>query len=222
MGRSRRQKNRRARLSRAAVRSRRIEVVVEELELVRAHDGAFRGAVEPRLLAALYHVRPGRAALLTRSVLAVDVRSNSSARLELERELLRASWHSASSTDSGVFVLVAVAVEEDSGHDVQTLSADLEHPELWAIWDSKHAVPEPATLDELALGAPSEGPNAERIELVRRGSPMESTLRSDELVGAVLIRVPVDPEPRPGLWRLNFQSPDAKNDWTYRIRVRVT
>jgi hypothetical protein len=221
VGRGRRARSRRSRKKRAAsIRGRRLELCFEELEVARAHDGPLRGRVEPRLVVGAYHVRSGRAVLVGRALGAVDVPSQVPCRVAVGRELIRAAAIASSSADDGSFVVLVLALEEDSGRDVRELYAELERCASWTVWDERGVVPEPRALAELATLGPSEPPAAERVQLLFGEHHVPASPKDDELVGALLVRVPASP-PQAVDWRFRFESPDGKNDWTATLRIRV-
>lgn len=224
MGRGRRARQRRNRKQRRAAlkgHARRLEVSIDEFELARAHDGPFRGRVEPRLLIGAYHVRGGRAALVGRALCPIEVTGAAPLRVKVERDLLRATVIASSSAPAdGMFVVLVLALEEDSGRDVQVLYAALEQPALWAVWEAERPVPEPRLLHELAQLEPSAAPVAERVQVLFGESHLPAS--SDELIGTLMVRVAEGPVGRPSEWRFHFQSPDGKNDWTAVLRIRVT
>lgn len=226
MGRGRRARQRRNRKKRRSAlqgHARQLEVSIDELELARAHDGTFRGRVEPCLLVGAYHLRSGRAALVGRALCPIKVPGAAPLRVDVERDLVRANVVASSSAPAdGMFVVLVLALEEDSGRDVQALYAELEKPAHWAVWDAERQVPEPLLLHELARLEPSLAPVAERVQLLFGESHVPASPKSDELIGALLVRVAESPVGRPSDWRFHFQSPDGKNDWTAVLRIRVT
>ncbi|MCC6663749.1 MAG: hypothetical protein IT375_08400 [Polyangiaceae bacterium] len=225
MGRGRRPRQRRGRKKRAgqhAPRGRQIEVSIDELEAARAHDGTFRGDVELRLLVGVYHVRSGRAALIGRALWPVDAPGAAPFRIDVDHGLVTARVFAASSQPTeGMFVVLVLALEEDSGRDVQSLYAQLEQPADWCVWDLGRSLPEPRSLAELAGLGPSEPPVPERVQLLFGADHVPARLESDELIGALLVRVPESRDPGPSDWRFHFQAPDGRNDWTAVLRIVV-
>lgn len=226
MGRGRRARQRRNRKKRRAglaVSARRLEVSIDLFEAAHAHDGLLRGRVEPRLVVGAYHVRAGRAALVGRALCAIQAPGPAPFRIDVERDLVRASVVASSSAPAdGMFVVLVLALEEDSGKDVQALYAELERPSGWVVWEEQRPMPEPHTLEELATLGASEPPVAERVQLLFGDAHAPRPDESDELVGALLVRIAESSLSRPSEWRFHFRAPDGRNDWTAVLRVRVT
>jgi hypothetical protein len=206
-----------------AIRARQIEVSIDALETARAHDGLFRGGVEVRLLVGVYHVRSNRVALVGRALWPVDAPGPAPFRVELDQGFSSSRVVPSSSTPSGgMFVVLVLALEEDSGRDVQSLYAELEQPAAWSVWDLEGQLPEPRSLEDLARLAPSEPPVPERVQLLFGATHLPARLVSDELVGALLVRISESMPSSPGDWRFHFQAPDGRNDWTALLHIRVT
>jgi hypothetical protein len=226
MGRGRRARTRRNRRKRSATaqrRASRLEVSIDQLEAARAHDGPFRGRVEPRLVVGAYHVRSGRAVLVGRSLTSIEVEEPAPFRIRVEKMLACGIVDvSDDAARPGVFVILALAFEEDSGKDIQRFYAALELPGEWQVWDSTRAVPEPRTLDDLGRLQPNEPPEPEQVQLLFGPTHTPASSKSDELIGALMIRVRDSSRARRAEYRFHFRAPDGRNDWTAVLRVRVT
>lgn len=224
MGRGRRARQRRSRKQRRAAsagRLRRLEISIDQFEVARAYDGPLRGRIEPRILLGAFHVRVGRAVLLGRALAAFTAPRQVPFQLVIERELIRASiLQAGSSAGTGLIVLLALAIEEDSGKDVQRLYAELEHPERWTVWQTSSVVPEPRLLGDLPAPEANQEPAAESVQLLS-GEATPVVLQGDDFVDAVLVRITDELSPRSD-WRFHFCSADGRNDWTAILRVRVS
>lgn len=202
--------------------ARRIEIELEAFEIARAYDGPLRGAPEPCLLLGVFHVSAGRAVTVGRSLTRIEPPGDLPGRVELGRTLVRASVLASSAEAPRMFVVLAIAVEADSGRDVQSLYASLEHPERLAIWDEAQPIPEPKAIAELGGLPASAAPVAEPARVLHRDADLSSTLRRDDFVGSLVVRLSADPTLRPSEWRFQFCSPDGLNAWTAVLLARVS
>jgi len=201
---------------------RRVELTLEGFEMAAGADGFLRGAPEPCLLVGVFHVSQGRATTIGRSLTRLPAPSAFPERLEVKQELVRSTVHlAAESAPPGTFVMLAIALEEDSGRDVQSLYADLDYPERFAIWEDHTDVPEPRAIDELGAMTPSSPPVAESVRVMRRDRDLASDLPADDFVGSLLIRVDESPASRATQWRFRFRSSDGRNDWTAVLLARI-
>lgn len=221
---NRKRRNRRARLLAVArsISARRLVLTLEAVEMARGHDGPLRGAPEPCLVVGAFFAGGGRAVTIGRNLTRWTAPDGYPARLELGRELMRTRAHLGGQADGGAFVLLAFALEEDGEQDVQSLYADLEHPERFAVWDAHSAVVELHSLEELANLPPSVPPKAESVRVLRRGVDLTASVTNDDFVGSLLIRVGHQPESRVTEWRFRFRSSDGRNDWTAIMLVSVS
>ena len=227
MGKGRRKRHRRARrkkLSAAPVvpsGRRSIELAIEAVELARGFDGFLRGAPEPCLLLSTYLVRAGSVQPLGRVLERLRPGPTFPQRLVLDKSVLCARTFPSSASESpGLLVVVAVALEEDSGKDVAALYGDLGRPARLSLWDPTAELPEPRALEELVQLAPSIVPEADRISLLRDGVALEQAVTQDDWVGSLLLRVSLVERTQQS-YRFHFVSPDEKNDWTLSLGVRV-
>jgi hypothetical protein len=170
---------------------------------------------------ASYFVRAGSVVSLGRVLERLRPGPSFPQRLRLDKTVLRArTFPSSSSEPPGLLVIVAVALEEDSGKDVAALYADLGHPARLGLWDPAAELPEPRALEELVQLAPSLVPEADRISLLRDGVALERAVTADDWVGSLLLRVSLA-ERSEQSYRFQFVSPDEQNDWTLDLGVRV-
>jgi hypothetical protein len=227
MGRGRRARQRRNRKKRVGTISqpataRRIEVELDGFEMAKGWDGPLRGAPEPCLLLGVFHVCDGRAVTVGRSLTRIRPPDRFPGRVEIRETLVRAAGF-ASSVDAAPrrFVLLAIAIEEDGGRDVQSIYADLDRPERFAIWDESAPIPEPRALAELGALPVSAAPEAESVRVMYGDSDLATTTKRDDFVGSLMIRLEASPVLRPDEWRFVFRSPDGLNDWTAIFLVRV-
>jgi hypothetical protein len=188
---------------------------IDTLEISRGSDGALRGDPEPVLLFGWYAAGGD----LVRPV----GRSHHRFRVD-------GPFPTCAHTDEPVlpdvaltsqipfrFVILAIAIEEDGGEDVQRLYGALDRPTALATWHRNGADLEPLSLAALpstpAWGVPAP------VELLC-DSNLASESSSDKFIGAVAWAL----TPRlPRSWstyRLPFLSSDGKNDWTAVLTLR--
>ncbi len=185
-----------------------------ELEIARGHDGFLRGPPDPVLLVAAYACVGSEIAVIGRTlhrfrprppfpgVSAPDVVALPSA---------------AVGTDSALqYVIVAVALEEDGGRDVQRLYGALEHHRKLAVWATDHHEVDPAPLAGL-VGTGWSTPLA--VELHFDGQAVSGTCASDKWIGAVAWALRPREPAQSSRYRLPFLAPDRRNDWTAIVDI---
>jgi hypothetical protein len=198
-----------------------VEILLSEVELTRGHDGLLRGSAEPSFVFGVYSIRPGEAQLVGREIVRLGTVSTYPIRLSLGRELVRRRLFRSSSDEARpTLAILAVAIEEDSGADVRTVFGELEHPELLSFWNPRVTMPEPRSLDEIAMSSTIDEPAAIPIGILREGRGLEQ-IEHDDWIGAAIAFVRVEPMFRQVELRFAFAARDAKNDWTAVLRVRV-
>lgn len=177
--------------------------------MARGHDGLFRGAPEPVVLIATYAVANEKSALLGRDLVAFSSKSRcpSFAKGELSR--------SYSVANAGHFVVLVVALEEDSGEDIQRVYGALESTTSSHVWSHEHANPSPSSLALLADDGSWTMP--QRCELEDDTGPFSSSCHRDKWVGVSAWVTDVT-HPRVDL-RFHVRSEDRKNDWTVLLSV---
>jgi hypothetical protein len=115
-------------------------------------------------------------------------------------------------------VVLALAVEEDSGRGLQALYAALQRSESIMVWASDSTVFIPLHLHE--LDAPALAPGlGHRVHLSLGEYDPATQIEDDGWVAAVVLHAA--PEVQQGLHRLHFCSGDGRNDWTAELEVVV-
>ena len=201
--------------------SSRFQGRVEKLELARGHDGLLRGPPDPVLAIAVYVGDGSTFRILGRSLHRFEPRKPfPSDALPDVHELPAGAIDSASPFR---FVVLAVAIEEDGGVDVQRIYGALEHHRMLAVWSPEHQ-----EMEQLALSAIPDSPTwatPAQVDLLIEGIPLTQSCTSDKLIGAVCWTMssradsmPTFPH-RPSLFRLPFLSADRKNDWTALLSI---
>jgi len=198
---------------------RTVRVVLETLEVARAHDGFLRGKPEPALLIAAYRTNgAASASLVGRLLIRAKVASQMPCSVALGEQELR---YDARFAVTERMLLLAFAIEEDSG-DVQALYTALEVPEQILLYTALDAVPAPRTLGDWAREEPAApaAPAAPAVEVLLSSTRLEVLAGSDEYISASAFSVAVQARSSE-VWRLPFVSSDTRNDWTLVLRVQV-
>jgi hypothetical protein len=117
------------------------------------------------------------------------------------------------------FLLLMLAVEEDSGEGVAALYAKLEAPDAFALWSLSEAVPAPRSLVEWGA-VPSAAPQASPIELMVEERHVRELSAGDDFVSACAVCITAG-ERQDEAWRMPFVDLAGKNQWTATVRVRI-
>ena len=138
------------------IHSFRLRMELTSLELASGHDGLLRGMPEPVVLLGAFLLADGRALPLGRCLVRL---SSPSGRFPTtvtppEPAVLRAKGRAISSARIAV---LALAVEEDDGGDVERIYAHLAEAKNLRVWDLEESVPSPASLAELLSGSEAHG-----------------------------------------------------------------
>jgi hypothetical protein len=200
-------------------RGNRLEATLESVEFVRGHDGLLRGKPEPVVMVATYGVGGAGTCLVARALRRLAVHepypSVTTITRVPERELFRADIPH----DFERVVVLALAIEEDSGRDVESIYANLASAELLSAWSEGERLPEPLTLEELARAPLTSPPKAQGVHLIFDGCDLRERCSADDWIGASLAVL----EHKGGgtnLWRYHFVSSDKRNDWTALVRIK--
>ncbi|WP_437509407.1 hypothetical protein [Sorangium sp. So ce1099] len=210
------------------VRSFRLRLDLTGLELASGHDGLLRGAPEPVLLLAaylLFPAAPGAPAGLTppRPLGRTLVRFSQPAGRFPAVLALRApvafSARARAREDDRI-LLLALAVEEDTGKEVERLYAHLADAKHLRLWDLEAPVPSPSTPAEL-IAAPylREHATPARVGVLDERGDLRDTCRDDDFVGASA--AVVSTARHEDALRFHFVSADGRNDWTAVTTVSV-
>jgi hypothetical protein len=204
----------------------RLRMELTALELASGHDGLLRGLPEPVIVLGAFLLASARALPLGRCLVRL---SQPAGRFPTtvtppQPAVLRAKGRA--STSARIAVL-AIAVEEDAGKDVERIYAHLAEAKNVRVWNLEDAVPSPVSLAELVAGpeAPSIAapllphPVATRVGVVVDGADLRDVCEADELIGAGLFVIPTTRNEEG--FRVHFTSADQKNDWTAVLSVSV-
>jgi len=196
---------------------RTARLTLEALEIARGHDGLLRGKPEPALLVALYRTNgPLPASLVGRLLLRAPLNGELPCKVQFVGRELR---YDARFAVAERILVVALAIEEDSGRGVEALYAALETPEQFLLYAASEAVPSPLGLDEWSRGE-CRAPAACAVEILLGGENCENVADSDKLIAAAAFSVPSQAQ-ADDAWRVPFVSRDRRNDWTLLVRMRV-
>lgn len=181
---------------------------IDKLEIARGYDGLLGGLPKPVVLAGVYATSGSDIRLLGRSLHRFDARKPFPGEAKPTETALPTSHLEVDIRFS--FVMLAIALEEDRGSDVQRMFGALERHDELTVFAAKKPDVDPLSLQ--AVGPSWAAPLP--VELCIDGTPAGTTCRSDKWIGAVCWSM----DPRPGspfsLYRLPFLSADGRNDWT--------
>lgn len=194
-----------------------VGIQVHRLELAKGYDGLLRGMPEPTLLLGVYRVDGPHVRALGRYLYRFHGPEGFPSKV-LPQEASAESLVFLPSTDSRV-VLVALAVEEDSGRGIQALYAQLEAGEAMLAWTDDDVAPVPTHLFELSDSAmkPDRG---YPVHLLLGDHDPNAHLRGDDWIGANVLWTRISP--KRVNHRLHFVSSDGRNDWTAELALTVS
>ncbi|WP_437730584.1 hypothetical protein [Sorangium sp. So ce1335] len=210
------------------MRSFRLRLDLTGLEIASGHDGLLRGAPEPVLLFAAYLLvppDPDAPAGLTppRPLGRTLVRFNAPQGRFPTVLTLRAPITfkaRARAREHDRILLLALAVEEDTGREVERLYAHLADAKHLRLWDLEAAVPSPSTAAELGAAPYLREPAAPvRVGVLDDRGDLRDTCREDDYVGACAVIVST--ARHEDALRFHFVSADGRNDWTAVTTVNV-
>ncbi|WP_437597546.1 hypothetical protein [Sorangium sp. So ce590] len=210
------------------VRSFRLRLNLTALELASGHDGLLRGAPEPVLLVAAYLLfppDPGAPARLTaprplgRTLVRFSAPQGRFPVVLTLRAPISFKARARAREDDRV-LLLALAVEEDTGKEVERLYAHLADAKHLRLWDLDAPVPSPSTLAEL-IAAPYLRDHAApvRVGVLDDRGDLRDTCRADDFVGACA--AVVSTARHEDALRFHFVSEGGRNDWTAVTTVSV-
>ncbi len=194
----------------------RVRLELEQLELARGHDGLLRGAPEPALIVAVYGTTTEHAHLAGRYLYRFE-RPGSFPCKVTPRERSQESCLVVVASGAKV-VLLALAVEEDSGRGLQSLYAALEPGDDVVLWTPGSVTPAPLHLYEPA--PPELGPDlGHRVHLLLDGHDPSEQLPGDDWIDASVLYTSATTQTR--RHRLHFRAADGRNDWTAELALTL-
>jgi hypothetical protein len=196
---------------------RRLVVTLQSLEVMAGHDGLFRGKPEPVVVVAGYRAGVSAPALIGK----LHTRAKLTGKPPLVASLGDTELCYDARMEPGErFVIVAVAIELDSGDGLAKLHSSLERPASLELWSPADPVPAPISLSDYARRS-HRAPEASRIELLVGSEAAAGIARGDDLVSSsafVLDALAAHDES----WRLEFEDPSGQNRWTALVRAHVS
>jgi hypothetical protein len=196
---------------------RTVHLMLESLEVARGYDGFLCGKPEPALLVAAYRTNgPAPASLVGRLLVRAELTREMPCSIPLKELEIR---YDARFALTERIVVLAFAVEEDSGRGVQALYAAFETPEQLSLYNESESEPAPRSLDEWARDE-CIAPSAPPVEVLVSAGRAEQLARSDDYISASAFSVTTQTR-NDDLWRLPFVSRNDRNDWTLVLRMSV-
>jgi hypothetical protein len=183
------------------------------LEIARGHDGFFRGNPEPVVVVAAYLAQASSLQLVGRTLHRFRATSPFPSEASVDRRPLPSGGVRVGTNYSPHWIVLAAALEEDGGKDVQRVFAAVEHHSRLSIWRADGADLEPMSLLSLpstdsAWGYPRE------VDVFVDGQTLGNSCRSDKWIGAVCWTLTGAEGAGRSRFRLPFVSKDERNDWT--------
>ena len=189
-----------------------IRLGFDRFEIARGHDGFFRGEPDPRLLVAVYALADDKAMMLERRLVSIAPKSPYPASFDLDEDVIDKTV-----TGGMGFAVVLIALEEDSGDDVQRLYGELEDAPHLRLWRLDSESPHPLALWELDR---DEWSMPQRAELEGETGAFSTSCSWDKWIGASAW---VSAGQHPGLeCRAHLRSRIHRNDWTVVLTMEHT
>ena len=195
----------------------RLRVRLEQLELAKGHDGFLRGKPEPVIVLGIFFVESRRARLLSREILHFEVPEHFPATVTRLSPLLPAKRYPHS--QGAHLVLLALAIEEDSGRDIRDFYAMLERVDDIDIWLADGSMRAPRSLHRLPVDD-RDWHRSQRVRVLLGGVEVAKSCRKDDWVDASLAVLATDRQ-RTTTRRMHFMSKNQRNDWTAQIHVAL-
>lgn len=196
----------------------RIRINFQHLELAKGHDGFMRGKPEPALIIGVYLVEGQRLRLLNRTTMHFGtIHKRFPCTVKRFTSLLP---HRSYEHHPGAhFVVLAMAIEEDRGDDVQHLYAILDRDQAITVWSPEAVMPAPMHIYELPLDDQNWW-TPYRVHVMVDGTTVSESCRGDDWVDASLTVISTEIHQRRE-HRMHFRSSDDRNDWTAELSVTV-
>jgi hypothetical protein len=193
-----------------------LQIEVVELELARGHDGLLRGHPEPVLIIAVYVRNASAVQLFGRSLHRFHPRGqlpctvSPDVALSLDARLGR--------TAMSDFVILAIAMEEDRGTDIQRMYGTVEDHRTFSVWCGSKSDVLPLQVAELPHGG-SDWTYPTPVEMQIEGQEASVLCTTDKWIGSAAWVLPAESWTGGCTFRARFLSPDRRNDWTARVNV---
>jgi hypothetical protein len=187
------------------------------LEIARGHDGFLRGKPEPVVIVAAYLVDGTTTYVVGRMLHRFKVTQPFPSEARSEATALPMSTVTVPDETTPRWVVLAIALEEDGGKDVQRLYGAVERYRALTVW-----TPDTRDVDPLPLHAlpETEDWNVPReVELSVEGATESALCQSDKWIGAVCWRIRARGGSKKSRFRLPFLAADGRNDWTAIVDI---
>lgn len=202
----------------ASPRPFQLRVALKNLEIVRGYDGLFRGAPEPIVLLAAFLLDGESARPLGRQIIRFAIPQDRFPCTVANLNIEALSAKSRAGQQAKI-LLLALALEEDSGEDILRVYSHLAEAKHWRIWRLEDPVPSPMAVMELGAMPLPTLPYLCSVGVVDDGHELRDICKDDTLVGAGLVMLGT--ERWEDEFRIRFLSADERNDWTARLEARV-
>ena len=190
--------------------------MIQSLEVARGHDGFFRGNPEPTVICALFVVSGETVQLAGRS---------------LHRFRAKRPFPGVATPDNGSlpactlhletgfphWVMLAAALEDDGGGDIQRAFGAVERHDTLSVWASDLREFEARPLAALPTQPDWLSPRAS--QLLSDGEAFGPSCTTDKWVGAACWCMEASESTMSRRHRVPFLSEDRLNDWTALVDV---
>lgn len=201
------------------IRPFRLRIAVKSLELVRGYDGILRGVPEPIVALSAFLLDGDQARPLGRTLVRFSVSAGTFPTTILNLQPTEALIANARAELRARLAVLLLALEEDSGKDIQRVYAHLGEAKHWRMWRLDDTMPSPMAVVEMhSMPLPSL-PYQCSIGVVDDGVDLRDACPDDALVGAGLIVLGTGRQEEE--FRVRFLSSDERNDWTALVDIRV-
>jgi hypothetical protein len=187
------------------------------LEVTKGEDELMRGDPEMAVLIGIYRTAESGASLAARMAIRREVQGELPTVMLLDAP---ACVYCARVGPTARFLVLAFALEQDSGAGVRELYASLETPAMIKLWTASDLVPNVTNLGEWN-GECVLPPQAAHVEVLVDGRHATDLVQDDDYLSASAFIIEPSPDDYDELWRLGFESRDKANQWTATVRVKL-
>jgi hypothetical protein len=194
-----------------------LRVLTSSLELAKGYDGLLRGLPEPTVIVGAWVVGPTRAQLVGRTLVRFACPKRFPGVVNTVGPVgVRAD---VAYGRPAQLVLLAVAIEEDSGTGVREVFAALERQSELTLIHTEDAMPHGDTIAAFTRDAKDRYLRPRPVDVHVGGADLSTLSDGDDLVGAAVCVLDFDGRLNRTL-RFHLRSEDGRNDWTVRLEVK--
>jgi hypothetical protein len=194
----------------------RFQLDIAGLEMARGHDGILRGHPEPVLIVAVYARNARTVQLLGRSLHRFHPRGQLPCTVSADVALaLTVHLRQTAVRD---FVVLAIAMEEDGGADIQRMYGTVEDYRTLSVWYGSKPGVRPLQVPDLPQGK-GDWNYPIPVEMQVDGQEASSLCTADKWVGSAAWVLPTESWEGGCTFRARFLSPDRRNDWTVLLNA---